>query len=359
MKKICLLSLLAILLLTGFAVAAELPEELSDALPRETARLLEDTDTSDGSALGDGLRGIVEKTASKAGEVIRERLKGAVCVLLVVLLCGVIDGFQQGFGGGELRLLPMVGALSITLLTAGSLDTLIGLGAETIEQLSVFSKTLMPVLAAATAASGAVSTATVQQVATVFFVDVLITRIDQLLLPMVYLYIGALTASAMLPDNRLAGIADMLKKVLTWLLSLVLMLFTLYLSVAHVISGTADSAKIKLTKAAISGAVPVVGGIISEASETVRAGAGLLKSSIGLFGTLAILAICAYPFLQLAVQYLLYKLAALLCGTVGSGSLEKLIDGLGGAFGMVLGMTGACALLILISVLACVAAVVP
>ena len=44
------------------------------------------------------------------------------------------------------------------------------------------------------------------------------------------------------PDSEmLAGIADMLKKVLTWLLSLVLMLFTLYLSVAHVISGTADS----------------------------------------------------------------------------------------------------------------------
>ena len=62
----------------------------------------------------------------------------------------------------------MVGALSVTLLTAGSLDDLIGLGSQTIRELSDFSQTLLPTLAAATAASGAVTTATVQQVTTVF-----------------------------------------------------------------------------------------------------------------------------------------------------------------------------------------------
>ena len=56
----------------------------------------------------------------------------------------------------------------MTLLTAGSLDDLIGLGSQTIRELSDFSQTLLPTLAAATAASGAVSTATVQQVTTVF-----------------------------------------------------------------------------------------------------------------------------------------------------------------------------------------------
>ena len=73
----------------------------------------------------------------------------------------------------------------------------------------------------------------------------------------------------------------------------------------------------KVAKAAISGVVPVVGGIISDASETVLAGAGMLKNTIGVFGTLAILAACAYPFLQLGVQYLLYKLTAFLAGRGG------------------------------------------
>ena len=210
-----------------------------------------------------------------------------------------------------------------------------------------------------TAASGAVTTATVQQVSTVFFVDLLLRLIRQLLLPLVYLYIGLLTAAACLPENRLGAIAEALKKLVTWILTTALLVFTIYLSIVRIISGSADSATVKVAKAAISGVVPVVGGIIADASETVLAGAGMLKNTIGVFGMLAILAACAYPFLQLGVQYLLYKLTAYLASVVGAPGLCKLIDGLGGAFGLILGMTGGCALLLLISVLASVGAVMP
>ena len=84
----------------------------------------------------------------------------------------------------------------------------------------------------------------------------------------------------------------------------------------------------------------------------------MLKNTIGVFGMLAILAACAYPFLQLGVQYSLYKLSAFLAAAIGAPGLCKLIDGLGGAFGLVLGMTGSCALLLFISVLASMSAVV-
>jgi stage III sporulation protein AE len=178
-------------------------------------------------------------------------------------------------------------------------------------------------------------------------------------MPMVYLYIGVLTASACVGEPRLAAIAEGLKKLLTRVLTTMLLLFTGYLSIARVISGAVDSTAVKVTKAAISGVVPVVGGIIADATETVLAGAGLLKNTVGIFGMLGILAACAYPFLQLGVQYLLYKLTAFLASAVGAPALCKLIDGLAGAFGLVLGMTGACALLLLVSVLSSVAAVVP
>lgn len=350
----------ALLALTISAQAAELPRELTDALPREAEDLLEDVDPSDVHGFSSGVSRLLEKMGGQVGSILRQRVRGAASVLLVVVLCGVVDSFYQGTGSDKVTVfLPMAGALSVTLATAGSLDTLIGLGAETIGELNIFSKALLPTLAAATAAAGAVTTATFQQVTTVFLADLLLNLINDLLMPLVYLYIGVLTASACLPDNRLGAVAEGLKKGITWLLTTALLLFTVYLSVARIISGAADGATVKVAKAAISGAVPVVGGIISEVAETVMAGAGLLKNTIGVFGMLAILAACAYPFLQLGIQYLLYKLTAVLAAAVGAPSLCKLIDGLGGAFGLVLGMTGSCALLLLISVLASVAAVVP
>ena len=192
-----------------------------------------------------------------------------------------------------------------------------------------------------------------------FFADLLMNLINGLLMPMVYLYIGAMTAGACMSESRLWTIAEGVKKAITWILTSSLLLFTVYLSVVRVISGAVDGTTVKVAKTAISGVVPVVGGIIAEASETVLLGAGMLRNTIGIFGMLAILAACAYPFLQLGIQYLLYKLTAFLAGTLGTPGLCKLVDGLGGAFGLVLGMTGGCALLLLISVYSSVAAVMP
>lgn len=350
----------AFLLLMGSAGAWDVPEELEEALPETAEEWMEGAgEDLEEAALDQGLWGIAQRAQEQLRGIVHQRLRGAAAVLLTVILCGAVEGFCPGSASPSRFFLTMTGALSITLLTAGSLDSLIGLGAESIDQLAVFSQTLLPTLAAATAAVGAVSAATAQQVVTVAVVDLLVHLIDGLLMPLVYLYIGVMTAGAMLPENRLGAVAELLKKAVTWVLTTLLLGFTLYLSVVRVVSGSADGMTVKVAKAAISGAIPVVGGIISEATETVLAGAGMLRNSIGVFGMLGILSVCIYPFLQLGVQYLLYKLTAFLATPVGEPSLCRLIDGLAGAFGLVLGMTGACALLLLISVLSSVAAVVP
>ena len=80
---------------------------------------------------------------------------------------------------------------------------------------------------------------------------------------------------------------------------------------------------------------------------------------MGRGGRLGGLAICLIPFLQLAFHYLTYKLAAALIGTVSDKRLSDLLDSIGGAFGIVLGMTGACALMLLVSLASAVKAVTP
>ena len=56
-------------------------------------------------------------------------------------------------------------------------------------------------------------------------------------------------------------------------------------------------------------------------------------------------------------QYLLYKLTDFFAAAIGDSELCGLIGGLGSAFGLLLGMVGSCALVLLISILASVAAV--
>jgi len=354
MKKFLVLLGAAVLLLRGTALAAEVPEELLDALPNEAEALLEDVDLSAPNGLLDGVAGIVGQAGRKLEGILRQRIHNAAAVLAVVILCGAVNGFSQDALKKPPAFLPLAGGAAITMLTAGSLDALIGLGAETIGQMDAFSKVLLPTLAAAAAAGGMVSGAAAQQIGATLCVDLLLSLIHSVLLPALYLYIGAVAAGVCLTENRLQSVAEAMKKCITWLLTASMAAFTLYLSVVRVVSGTADGMAIRMTKTVISGVVPVVGSIISEASETLLAGAGMLRNTIGIFGMLAILAACVYPFAQLGLQYLLYKAVAFLAEVVGTPELCRLIGGLGGAFGLMLGMTGACALLLLVSVLAAV-----
>ena len=203
------------------------------------------------------------------------------------------------------------------------------------------------------AASGGIVSASVRQVATIFFVDLLLSLIRGLLLPLVYFYVAAAAADAMLPQRRLAGISRAIRKGTVWLLTGALALFTLYLTVSGAAAGSADTVTARLARSAV-GVLPVVGSILADAADSVLAGAGAVKNTVGAAGLLAVLAVGLGPFLQivvrLGVQYLVYKAAAFLAGILGAEQLTGLIDALGGAFGLIFGMTGACGLLLLISI---------
>ncbi len=347
------------LLMIQSAAAVQLPEELERAIPAEAEELLdemeESADTTD--TLSQGLARLWDRVFAYFGETVKAQIGSVVVLLSIVLICSLADDCFQATGNSKvMNYVPIAGALAITVAAAGNMRSLLGVGLETLEELNVFSKALLPTLSAAIAASGGVVSAGVRHVAGVFFADLMITLVCELLLPLVYFHVAASAADAMLPQMRLKSIAQGISKLTTWLLTGGLVLYTGYLTLTGAAAGSADALATQLTKSAM-GVVPVVGGIISDAAGTVLAGAAVLKNTIGVVGMLAILSICLVPFLELAVQYLLYKVSAFLAGTVGSTQLVGLIDALGSAFGLVLGMTGACTLMLLISIITSITAV--
>ena len=145
---------LAVLALLGSVMTAS-AQELTEALPPEAQELLdglEEENAADGG-FGAGLARLWEKGCESFLDILRQSLRGVVLLLGAVLVCGVAEDCLQA-AGSEVNYVSMAGALVVTALTAGSVRGLMTLGMETIEQLDVFSKALLPTLAAAVAASG-------------------------------------------------------------------------------------------------------------------------------------------------------------------------------------------------------------
>ena len=122
------------------------------------------------------------------------------------------------------------------------------------------------------------------------------------------------------------------------------------MGITGVVSGSADAVRLKATKLTISGMVPVVGSILSDASESILVGAGIMKNTVGVYGLLVILALWIEPFLTIGLQYLLLKATVAICETFDTKDVSGVIKSFSTAMGLILAMTGTVCLMFLISV---------
>ena len=306
-----------------------------------------------GAGLDEGLEALLDTGTRELGGAVRTAARSGALLLAILLFCSLAESVG-GLGKGGVRAASLAGTLAVTAVAAADVNALLGLGMGAIEKMASFSDVLLPVVAAVTAATGAVTGAAARQMAAALFSSLLIDLINGLLVPLVYGYIAASAAQAALGREELKRMADLLKWAVTTLITIVMTAFVAYLTASGVVAGTADAAAVKAARFAISGAIPVVGGILSDAAETVLASAGVLRGTVGVFGMVTILGLCLVPLIRLAVHYLAYKLAAALSCALGGGPAVTLVDRLSSAFGLVLGMTGACCLLLLIALVSCV-----
>lgn len=341
---------LALLLLTTAAYAAPLPEELREALPPELAGAAED-----GNVLADGAAWLWESARESVTDILRGGVRNAALLTLAALICGAAEGLADGAGETAARYVPFCGVLAAASLVAGDLRALIGLGARTVDELGALAKLLLPALAASMAAGGFVSTASVWQVTTLMACGALSDAVSRLLLPLVYCFIAASAAGALMDESGLDRLADGIRRLVSGALKLVTAAFASYLAVSGVLTGSADRAAVKAAKVVVAGTVPVVGGVLADAAESVLSGAGALRATLGATGVLAVLALCLTPLLRLGIQFLIYKCAAFLAGIAGPKALGTFLDRLGEAFALVFAMTAAAALILLSALLVALA----
>lgn len=301
--------------------------------------------------LDEGFRLLGQGIGQGLGGYFKQAALPAVSALMVVLLCGMAETM---FPERErtMKVLPLVGTLAITAAVCGDLFALVGSGRSAVETLSTFSKSLLATLAATGAAVGAPGGASARYLAAIVFSDALITVIDRVLIPALMAYVLVCVADAAIGGDTLGVLAKFLKTAVVTVLTLIITGFTIYLTVSGIVAGGADALTIKATKTVISNTVPVVGGAIADASETVIASTRLVKNTAGVVGILALAAIAVGSFLRLGVRYLLLKAVGAVSPLAGGGRMGKLIENLAGAFGILLGMIAASALMALIAVVA-------
>ena len=269
-----------------------------------------------------------------------------VSVLAIVLLTSLL----QTVTCRTRQLTEIAAAVGIGIMLLNPINALINLGVSTVNNLFEYGKLLIAVMTTAVAAQGSVGTSTALYTGTMLFTSLLTAIISKLVVPMLYAYLCLSILNGAVGEDILQKLSNFIKWLITWLLKCVLYIFTGYISITGVVGGSADASMVKATKLAISGSVPVIGNILSDASETILVSTGIMKSAAGVYGVLAIAATWIGPFLEIGIQYLLLKLTAGVCGLFGAKRIVSLVQDFSAAMGFVVAMICTISVLLLIGV---------
>lgn len=338
MRRVLIFAVLVILLsLPVRAMEFEAPPP-----PDSAAQLLpEKADT-----FGEGLWNVLQAGAEYLAPSMREAARCCLRVFAAVLLTAMAGQLSPGISRHALEL---CGTAAVAVLLLEPSSALMELGAQTVRELQEYGKLLAGVLASALAARGGVTASAALYAGTAVFHGVLGAAVTAVFLPMLWMYLALAVADSALGDMLISRLKALVRWMMEWSLKLTLYLFTGYMAVTGVVSGTADAAASKAARIAISGGVPVVGGILSDAADAVLLSAAALGSGAGIWGILTVIAVFCAPALRLGCQYLLLKITAAAGEALGSGRCCALAEDFAGALGLVLAMVSTQTVLLLIS----------
>ena len=337
MRRVIILILLLFLL----PCSVKAMEFTAPSAPEPAEKYMPDEQHS----FGEDLWYVIKSAIADIQPSLSRAISVSASLFAVTLLVSVV----QTISGKDKNVIYLVAAISVSMVLLEPSNAMVQLGVETVEELSEYGKLILPVMTAALAAQGGANSASALYTSTALFNTVLTSGITKIIVPLLYVYLSLSIVNSVLLQDILKRFQSATKSVITWCLKAGLYLFSGFITITGVVSGTADASAVKAAKLIISGTVPVVGKMISDASETILVSAGVMKSTVGVYGIVALCAILIGPFLKIGVQYFVLKITASICSVLHDGRSTQLIGVFSEIMGFLLAMTGTVCLLLLIS----------
>ncbi len=264
--------------------------------------------------------------AEALSDTFRARAAAPLRTLGICLCAVVIGAFAKAINAGTLSHLPEdFGGMAVFAALAFPLAQTVDAAAAAIRGAGTFLLGAVPVYAGVLAAMGKSISAGAFGTLMVAAGNCVTLLTESLVLPLLYILLTfAAVSSLSVPE--VSRIGDAVYSTAKWVLVFAVTFFTGLLTVQGLLSGAADTAAGKTAKLVVKNAVPLVGGLISDAAGAVQASVSLLRSGIGAFALLALLAVFLPLLLENAVWIFVLFLSGMAANLFGLSKLSGLFS---------------------------------
>lgn len=354
-----LLMILSMIYMPAFAEGTEyLPDEykdFTDSIPEDIAKLLPDgifssdiNEVREGVEEASSFEYFTDRIFDLIGLNLHTVVTNFAIISSLLVVCSLLNMFKNSLKSEAVsHVLSMVGNIAI-------MATILKIANEPLERINlffdnikVFVNTMTPVVCSLYAMGGNVSTAVVQNFGLMAFLTIFENVCIASLKIVLSVCISLAIASAFLPNINLRPLSDAVKKTFTFILGLLMLVFSTVMSAQTLLAVKSDSFTSKTAKMFAGQIIPIVGSTVGDSLRTAGASIEYLRSTTGV-GLIIIFMLLVLPeIISVWFFRLIFIASGSISGLLGCEGEGKTLGEIASIYGYILAIISICSISLL------------
>lgn len=275
-------------------------------------------------------------------------------LIILSVLAALLINLQTSFASGIGRLSYLVCFLAMCALALGSFRVALGIGKQTISNMSDFMMGVLPPMMALVAGLGHLNTSAMlfpllMMVATVFG-----NAIKNVVFPLIIMSAVLSLANQLSETVKVERLARFCSQMAQIILGFLMTVFVGVLTLRSLYASVLDKVALRTTRFVTDNAIPIVGKMVGDTVEVAAGYVVMLKDALGIFAALSILGIIIFPVLKIAGLGLIYKLVGAVVEPMGDAKTAAILEVMSAHLFLLMAATAAVAVMffIMIAILA-------
>lgn len=276
-------------------------EEISENVENIMSDFSLDLSLEDAEKLSlDSLFGkIRERLTDRLGEPMRL----LAVIFMVIVLCAVISSAGSFSGKASGDIYSMVCVMSAVAVILPRIMAIYSEILSLIHTTGGFILVFVPFFTGIAAATGSITTAGIYHIMVLGASEFIVKLAESWFMPVLGATAALGITGSIFPSVSLDSLVDLLKKAITWGISIAMTLFTGFVSLKCTIGSKADGAAAKTAKMLVGNFVPIVGSAVSDAYSTVKGSFQVIGGAAGAVGITGIILL----LLPMILEVILYR----------------------------------------------------
>mgnify|MGYP006279374373 CR=1 FL=1 len=247
-------------------------------------------------------------------------------LLLLAIISAILVNLQNAFSNGSIATISnFVCYIILISIVIKSFIISMDIAKSTIDSMVVFMQALIPILITLLMAVGGITSSALLNPMILGSLGIFSTLIKNIIIPLIFFSTILGLVSKISDKVQINKISGLLREISVVALGVCLTVFMGIMSIQGATSSRVDGITIRTAKFAIDNFVPVVGGFLSDAMDTVVGCSMLLKNAMGVIGVIILFLVCIIPIVKLLSVIFIYRFTAAIIEPISD---ERVVEAL-------------------------------